>query len=42
MLRGGQQEEEELHKNKMAIREQALLTLCHAMINSPMFPGFWG
>jgi len=26
-LHGGQQEEEELHKNRMAVREQALL--CH-------------
>jgi hypothetical protein len=42
ILHGGQQEEEELHKNRMAVREQALLTLCCAMINSSMFPRFWG
>jgi hypothetical protein len=26
LLHGGQQEEEELHKNRMAVREQTLLT----------------
>jgi len=39
-LHGGQQEEEELQKNRMAVHEQALLTLCCAMINSSCFQGF--